>query len=141
MDIFKLIFHHDLLLEQLSGSTDARNKTKPEMSLEDFMKPIPTYTKYYFSGTRLEENMFGLTTLENKNKVYTAIQQALAEQKLWSTASSEPVTLTDVRYAAARLWVDAIIRPEETRDRISAALSVADHNPEVPPFNTGVIQT
>lgn len=48
---------------------------------------------------------------------------------------------TDVRYAAARLWVDAIIQPEETRSRISKAISVANHNPVIPPFNNGVIQT
>lgn len=55
MDIFKLIFHHDLLLEQLSGNDDVKNKAKEELSLEDFMKPIQTYSRYYFSGTRLKE--------------------------------------------------------------------------------------
>ncbi len=48
---------------------------------------------------------------------------------------------TDVRYAAARLWVDAIIDPRETREKISMAVSVADHNPVIEPFRTGVIQT
>ena len=47
---------------------------------------------------------------------------------------------TDVRYAAARLWVDGIIRPEDTRERISKAIQVADHNPEIPEFKTGVLQ-
>lgn len=47
---------------------------------------------------------------------------------------------TDVRYAAARLWVDGIIRPEDTRERISKSLEVADHNPEIPEFKTGVLQ-
>ncbi|MEX2632897.1 MAG: hypothetical protein WD267_02605 [Balneolales bacterium] len=83
MDIFKLIFHHDLLLEQLSGNEDARNKTAPEMGLEDFMKPIPTYTKYYFSGTRLEENLFGLTILKKRNEVCKAIQNTLGDTQLW----------------------------------------------------------
>ncbi|TVQ08331.1 MAG: acyl-CoA carboxylase subunit beta, partial [Balneolaceae bacterium] len=47
---------------------------------------------------------------------------------------------TDVRYAAARLWVDDIIHPESTRERISRAIEVADHNPDIPVFRTGVIQ-
>jgi acetyl-CoA carboxylase carboxyltransferase component len=47
---------------------------------------------------------------------------------------------TDVRYAAARLWVDAIITPQETRDKISHAIHCANHNPEIPEFKTGVIQ-
>lgn len=46
----------------------------------------------------------------------------------------------DVRYAAARLWVDGIIRPEDTRERISNAIQVANHNPEIPEFKTGVLQ-
>lgn len=48
---------------------------------------------------------------------------------------------TDVRYAAARLWVDEIIRPEETRHKISMAIETANHNPVIPDFKTGVIQT
>ncbi|MAB66874.1 MAG: methylcrotonoyl-CoA carboxylase [Bacteroidetes bacterium] len=48
---------------------------------------------------------------------------------------------TDVRYAASRLWVDAIIHPGETRERISNALECANLNPEIEEFKTGVIQT
>ncbi len=47
---------------------------------------------------------------------------------------------TDVRYAAARLWVDEIIHPGDTRKRISKAIECADHNPDIPDFKTGVIQ-
>ena len=47
---------------------------------------------------------------------------------------------TDVRYAAARLWVDAVIDPANTRQKISNAIDYADHNPEIPDFKTGVMQ-
>ncbi|MGM0589510.1 MAG: acyl-CoA carboxylase subunit beta [Bacteroidota bacterium] len=47
---------------------------------------------------------------------------------------------TDARYAAARLWVDEIINPVETRRRISNAIHAANHNPEIPEFKTGVLQ-
>lgn len=47
---------------------------------------------------------------------------------------------TDVRYAAARMWVDGIIDPAETREKISRAILDADHNPEIPEFKTGVMQ-
>ena len=43
-------------------------------------------------------------------------------------------------YAAARLWVDAVIDPLETRKYISAGISAANHVP-VKKFNPGVIQT
>ncbi len=48
---------------------------------------------------------------------------------------------TDPRYAAARLWVDAIIDPAHTRDALIWALDVAGLNPEVREFKTGVLQT
>jgi acetyl-CoA carboxylase carboxyltransferase component len=47
---------------------------------------------------------------------------------------------TDIRYAAARLWVDAIIRPEDTRSAILTALDVATRYDDGRPFKTGVFQ-
>jgi 3-methylcrotonyl-CoA carboxylase beta subunit len=48
---------------------------------------------------------------------------------------------TDPRYAAARLWVDAIIDPAHTRDALIWALESAALNPEIAEFKTGVLQT
>ncbi len=48
---------------------------------------------------------------------------------------------TDPRYAAARLWVDAIIDPAQTRGALIWALEAAALNPEVREFRTGVLQT
>src|SRR5467141_354993 len=48
---------------------------------------------------------------------------------------------TDPRYAAARLWVDAIIDPAHTRDALIWALESAALNPEIREFKTGVLQT
>lgn len=47
---------------------------------------------------------------------------------------------TDVRYAAARLWVDGIINPIKTRDHISHSIRCANHNPDIEEFKTGVMQ-
>jgi acetyl-CoA carboxylase carboxyltransferase component len=47
---------------------------------------------------------------------------------------------TDVRYAAARLWVDAILRPEDTRPALLVALEVATRFDDGKPFKTGVLQ-
>jgi acetyl-CoA carboxylase carboxyltransferase component len=47
----------------------------------------------------------------------------------------------DPRYGAARLWLDKIIDPMDTRDAIIQALEAASHNPEVPKFNVGILQT
>jgi acetyl-CoA carboxylase carboxyltransferase component len=48
---------------------------------------------------------------------------------------------TDPRYAAARLWVDAILDPAQTREALIWALESAALNPEVKDFKTGVLQT
>ena len=45
---------------------------------------------------------------------------------------------TSPYYAAARLWVDAIIDPADTRRLIAEGLQAAAHNPHMPDFKTGV---
>jgi acetyl-CoA carboxylase carboxyltransferase component len=47
---------------------------------------------------------------------------------------------TDVRYAAARLWVDRIIEPGQTREALLTALSVAVRYDDGRAFKTGVLQ-
>jgi acetyl-CoA carboxylase carboxyltransferase component len=47
----------------------------------------------------------------------------------------------DPRYGAARLWLDKIIDPMETRQAIITALEAASLNPEVKEFKVGVLQT
>lgn len=44
-------------------------------------------------------------------------------------------------YAAARLWVDGVIDPLETRKVISMGIEAANQAPIEKPFNVGVIQT
>jgi 3-methylcrotonyl-CoA carboxylase beta subunit len=65
---------------------------------------------------------------EEKSQVFASIKAAYDEQ-------------TDCRYAAARLWVDAIIDPAKTREVLLTALQAVALNPEVAKFNPGVIQT
>jgi 3-methylcrotonyl-CoA carboxylase beta subunit len=47
---------------------------------------------------------------------------------------------TSPYYAAARLWVDAIIDPRDTRKWISMGIEAAEHAP-IEKFNLGLIQT
>jgi 3-methylcrotonyl-CoA carboxylase beta subunit len=44
-------------------------------------------------------------------------------------------------YAAARLWVDGVIDPVETRKIISLGIGAANHAPIAEKFNVGIIQT
>ncbi len=65
-----------------------------------------------------------------------------AEKKgLYNSVRGTYERQTDPRYAAARLWVDAIIDPARTREALIEALESAALNPDVPEFKTGVLQT
>jgi acetyl-CoA carboxylase carboxyltransferase component len=61
-------------------------------------------------------------------------------EKLMRDTKRRYTKAQDPRYAAARLWVDAIIRPQDTRAALIAGLDVAAHDPVLPPFRTGVLQ-
>jgi len=63
------------------------------------------------------------------------------QQALLDTIEDRYEKQTKPYYAAARLWVDEIIDPVTTRAWLSRGIAMADHNPETPPFNPGVIQT
>ncbi len=47
---------------------------------------------------------------------------------------------TDVRYAAARGWVDEIIEPAQTRAALMTALEISTRHADPEPFRTGVLQ-
>jgi 3-methylcrotonyl-CoA carboxylase beta subunit len=69
-----------------------------------------------------------LLSEEDKKQLYESVKSSYDEQ-------------TDPRYGAARLWIDKIIDPVDTRDAITTALEAAALNPDVPEFKVGVLQT
>ena len=62
------------------------------------------------------------------------------EQKLLSEIKNRYDEQTTPYYAAARLWVDAIIDPIETRGIIAEGIAAANHNPNVQEIKLGVFQ-
>jgi acetyl-CoA carboxylase carboxyltransferase component len=65
---------------------------------------------------------------EEKQQVLESIKASYDEQ-------------TDIRYAAARLWTDAIIDPAKTRETLITALECCALNPEVAKYHPGILQT
>ncbi len=63
------------------------------------------------------------------------------KQELLASIKATYEEQTDCRYAAARLWVDAVIDPARTREALIVALESAALNPEVPRFHPGILQT
>ena len=64
-----------------------------------------------------------------------------AKKELFESVRATYEHQTDPRYAAARLWVDAIIDPARTRDVLIWALEAASLNADLADFKTGVLQT
>ena len=62
------------------------------------------------------------------------------EQEFLKKTMDKYAAQTTAVYAAARLWVDAIIDPAATRKIISENLSAANNNPTIAEFKTGVLQ-
>ncbi|MBO3272994.1 acyl-CoA carboxylase subunit beta [Hymenobacter defluvii] len=63
-----------------------------------------------------------------------------AEKELLDTIKARYEEQLSPYYAAARLWVDAIIDPLETRKVISQGIAAANHAPIEKAYNVGVIQ-
>lgn len=62
------------------------------------------------------------------------------ENKLLNEIKGRYDKQTSPYYAAARLWVDAIIDPIDTRKVISEGIAAADNNAEIADLRTGVFQ-
>ncbi|MDX1617741.1 MAG: acyl-CoA carboxylase subunit beta [Balneolaceae bacterium] len=103
-----------------------------------FMYAWPSAQIAVMGGTQAAKvlTQIRVKTLEKKGKEITEEE----EQEIMEEIQDRYDHQTDVRYAAARLWVDGIIDPAATRDRISHAIDCADHNPDIEEFKTGVIQ-
>jgi acetyl-CoA carboxylase carboxyltransferase component len=77
-----------------------------------------------------------VAALERREKKIDERAQAEMAEELRQRYDRE----TDIRYAAARLWIDAIIDPAETRDVLSLALDTAVRQRQLDPITTGVFQ-
>jgi 3-methylcrotonyl-CoA carboxylase beta subunit len=64
-----------------------------------------------------------------------------AKKELLDSMKASYEHQTDPRYAAARLWLDAIIDPAQTREALICALEAAALNTHIAEFKTGVLQT
>lgn len=77
-----------------------------------------------------------VASMKSHGKEPTSAEQ----EEIFNHISEKYDAQTTPYYAAARLWVDAIIDPVETRKLISMGIEAADNAP-VKKFNVGVLQT
>ena len=75
-------------------------------------------------------------SLKRAGKEPDAVELAALRDKVKASYEAQ----TDIRYAAARMWVDAVVRPEDTRTALMTALEVATRYDDGRAFKTGVLQ-
>jgi len=101
-----------------------------------FLYAWPSAAIAVMGGDQASQTLLSIQT-KNRGEGVSEEEKAqrLAEIKARYAAAMDP------RYAAARLWVDAIVDPARTRRVLARSLAAAAHNPEILPFRTGVRQT
>jgi acetyl-CoA carboxylase carboxyltransferase component len=103
-----------------------------------FIFAWPTAKYAVMGGEQAASTLLDVTVSALRRSGHEPDAQELEELKRKVQASYDEQT--DVRYAAARLWVDKIIDPAETRDALLTALEVATRYDDGRPFKTGVLQ-
>jgi acetyl-CoA carboxylase carboxyltransferase component len=99
----------------------------------------PTAKIAVMGGKQASETLLSIK-LQQMEKGGTHISKE-QQQKLLAEVQERYERETDPFFAAARLWVDGIIDPAETRAVVSRGIFMASHNANILPFSTGVIQT
>jgi acetyl-CoA carboxylase carboxyltransferase component len=103
-----------------------------------FIYAWPTAKIAVMGGEQAAKTMLQIQVagMKAKGEIVTPAQ----EKEILDRISSDYIRQTKPFYAAARLWVDAIIDPKLTRELISEGIAAADLNPEIAEFKTGVFQ-
>lgn len=99
----------------------------------------PTAQIAVMSGAAAAKTLLQIkvATLKSKGEKITPAE----EEKLLKDITDKYNEQLSPYYAAARLWVDDIIDPQDTRKVISVGIAAANHAPIQEKFNVGVIQT
>jgi acetyl-CoA carboxylase carboxyltransferase component len=104
-----------------------------------FMFAWPTARYAVMSGDSAANTLaeIRLKQLEREGKRLSESERKALHESIRASYERQ----TDPRYAAARLWVDALIDPAGTRRALDWALEAAALNTEIREFRTGVWQT
>jgi 3-methylcrotonyl-CoA carboxylase beta subunit len=98
----------------------------------------PTAQVAVMGGAQAAKVLMQIETAARKSK--GEVLAAEEEARLFEQIKSKYDEQTTPYYAAARLWLDAVIDPVDTRKWISMGIGAAQFAPATPPYRTGVIQ-
>jgi len=103
-----------------------------------FIYAWPSARIAVMSGESAAKTLLQIEVASKKAKGQTLNTEE--EKKLFDKIKGRYDKQTSPYYAAARLWVDAIIDPQETRKVISEGIRAANNNPFLQELKTGVFQ-
>src|SRR6059058_4960462 len=103
-----------------------------------FILAWPNARYAVMGAAQASDTVFSILARAKERGDKTAAPEELEELRAKVKASYEEQT--DIRYGAARGWIDAIIQPHETRDVLIRLLSYVSRPPAKGRFHTGVIQ-
>ena len=103
-----------------------------------FMLAWPTAKLAVMGGSQAANVLLQIEKVTAK-KSGTSLN-AIKEKELRESIQSNYDEKTEILHAASQLWVDAIIKPEETRSWISMGIDIANHAPSKEKFNMGILQ-
>ena len=103
-----------------------------------FMLAWPTAKLAVMGGSQAANVLLQIQKVTRK-KSGTSLN-AKKEKELKESIQSNYDEKTEILYAASQLWVDAVIKPEETRSWISMGIDIANQAPSEEKFNMGLLQ-
>jgi 3-methylcrotonyl-CoA carboxylase beta subunit len=103
-----------------------------------FIYAWPSARYSVMGGQQAAKTILDIQVAQLKRRGVTPDDAALAE--LYERVKADYDRALDIRYAAARLWVDEVILPLETRERLIRALEVCALNPHQEELKLGVFQ-
>jgi acetyl-CoA carboxylase carboxyltransferase component len=104
-----------------------------------FIFAWPTAQIAVMGGRQASETLLSIKIQQVSSRGGNEISKE-EQERLLKEISDRYSSELDPLFAAARLWVDGIIDPVETRELVSRGIEIASNNPHIPQFNPGVIQ-
>lgn len=103
-----------------------------------FLFALPAAKYAVMGGQQAAKTILDIQIAQLRRQGREADEEVL--QELYETVKADYEDALDIRYGAARLWIDEIVLPLELRGRLIRALNVCAQNPHIPELKIGVFQ-
>jgi acetyl-CoA carboxylase carboxyltransferase component len=104
----------------------------------NFIFALPSARYSVMGGAQAAKTILDIQLAQLRRKGLEPNDEEL--QALYEQVKANYDKALDIRYGAARLWLDEIILPQEIRPRLIRALEACSQNPEMAELKVGVFQ-